>query len=117
MTEKVFSADGEMFYEDFCDITYDMEIGDTYYVGEQVHVSPESILSMHSVNSLLEDLDCNLFDELHLDDMDDCFQDVTKEAKEELLAFLKTWTHMHVEVPYWNVKNIKEVLATQEDLE
>lgn len=117
MNNKVFSADGEMFYEDFCDITYDMEVGDTYYVGEQVQVKPESILSMHSVDSLLEDLDCKLFDEVNLEDMDDCFQDVTKEAKEELLAFLKDWALRYVDVPYWNVKNIKEVVATQDDLE
>lgn len=117
MTNKVFSADGEVFYEDFYDITYDMDVGDTYYVGEQVHISPEGCLSGHDIDSFLEDLDCRLYDYIHVEEMDDCFQDVTKEAKQELLDFVKEWAKKYVSIPYWNALNIQEKVTTKEDLE
>lgn len=119
MSNTIFSIDGENFY-DFCHIEsdlYDIEIGDIYYTGEKVSVNPEDILDMYSVDNLLTDLDCSLFDELNNEDADYCFQDVTKEEKEELLNLLKDWTKRYVKIPYWSVRNIEEVVVTKEDWE
>lgn len=118
MTENIaYSTNGEDFYEEFCDISYDLEEGSIYYEGEQMYIAPENCISSYDVDSFLENLDCGLYDSIHAEEIDDCFQDVSKEAKEELLDLVKEWAGKHVKIPYWNVTNVVEKVATKEDLE
>lgn len=110
---KVYSMDGEFYYEDFPD---DLELGDTYYEADQVEVLPEKCIGAFDIDSFLEDLDCRLEDCVNVEGMDDCFQAVTKEQKKELLDLVKAWAKKYVDIPYWNVMNAVEKIATEDDV-
>ena len=110
---KVYSNDGEAYYHYFPD---DLEVGDNYYEADQVELLPENCIGGHDIDSFLEDLDCRLYDRINIESMDDCFQAVTKEQKKELLGLVKAWAKKCVDIPYWNVVNAVEKIATEDDV-
>lgn len=110
---KVYSNDGEAYYHYFPD---DLEVGDNYYEADKVEIVPAKLIDLHDIDSFLEDLDCRLFDCVNVEGMDDCFKSVEKEYKQKLLDFIQQWSNKYVNIPYWNVVNAVEQIATEDDV-
>lgn len=111
--DKVYSKDGEFYYDRF---PSDMELGSIYYEADKVNITPEQCVTEHTIDGLLEDLDCSLHDRVNVEDMDSCFQVVRQEDKQELLKLVQQWVKKHVHIPYWNVANAEKRVATEDDI-
>lgn len=111
MNEKCYSADGEQFSLDMQSATYESSVGDTIYVGEA---------SQPCASRYVPDADwvIEYMGEQADDDIGEAAEDwpdVSKEAKQELEAFLKDWAVRNCQVNFYRVKNVQEYVLTEGD--
>lgn len=62
----------------------------------------------------------DMLSERAYDNLGECAEDfpnVSKEAIKELNDFLKDWIRKHDSTPYYIVKNVEEIILTQEDID
>lgn len=112
MKEQCYSDDGEYYHSDICSAIYDKEVGDVIYIGETVHPC---------ASEFVPDADWVLghMGEQAYDNLGECAEDwpdVSKEAEQELEAFLKDWAVRHCKVSFYKVTNEREYVLTAEDV-
>ena len=120
---KCYSLDNEEFnYKsvgELIDNCTDRElmVGDAYWEGEFNVVTAEDAMDLNAVDSLLENMDQQVFD-LVGENYDNECSDVSDEAKVELLALISAWAAKHIDLSrYWKiVGNTRECKFTAEDL-
>lgn len=121
-THKCYSRDDETYrFRTLGELLDDMacndelEVGATYYEADCEPVKPA--LFDYRIESLLEELDDDLFEEVG--EVADCdFSSVSDEAKEELCALMRAWIEKHVNVAnYWRITGKpRECVVTAEDV-
>ena len=120
---KCYSLDNEEFnYKsvgELIDNCTDRElmVGDAYWEGEFNVVTAEDAMDLNAVDSLLENMDQQVFD-LVGENYDNECSDVSDEAKVELQALISAWAAKHIDLSrYWKiVGNTRECKFTAEDL-
>ena len=118
---KCWSLNGEDFFDDWWDLIDELEqeelgVGTEYFEGDKVNVRSSNYVSLHGINSMLEQFDDWVYEDVG--EIADCdFYNVSKEAKEELQELIQQWALKHVKLPYWKVQNVVKKVVTQEDLE
>ncbi len=119
--ELAYSTDEENFSKDFCDVLDELRndhadadlIGMTYWVGEKVQ-HPASFYFKRSAQRVVEIAAELAYDEN--EHAEDFTTDVTKEATDELQAFIDAWADKHVKVNFWTAVNVRPMQVTAEDL-
>ncbi len=123
--QKFYSTDDESFnFEsigelmDELDGEGSLEEGRVYYEGEGERVSVETVVTAHTVDHLLENIDENLYEELGECYSND-FSDVTAEEREELRNLIVEWAKKHVRIQrYWKmVGRSEEKRFTKEEVQ
>jgi len=122
MIEKCYSLDGENFALgnlgdaiDACDC--EPKVGDVYFEGDGVRLDPTAGINSWTVESILENMDERVYDEIGEFYENDC-SDVTDDAKTELLEVIEAWARKHIDLSrYFTIQNVRECEFTAEDLE
>jgi hypothetical protein len=123
---KCYSADEESFnIDDFSEVIDKLEnnaiegqsiVGMKYWEADAIPYTHVDVISSHSVYNLLEDLDCQMGDEIP--EFDYLYTEASKEAREELLKLLLQWAEKHVDVSrYYKVRNVVQKTIEADDLE
>ena len=118
---KCWSLNGEDFFDDWFVLIDELEqeelgVGTEYFEGDKVAVRSSDYVSIHGIDSMLEQFDAWVYEDVG--EIADCdFYNVSKEAKEELQELIQQWAEKHVKLPYWKVQNVVKKVVTQEDLE
>lgn len=117
--EFCYSTDEEFFnYIEFGDLLdqiqsdTDMPLGATYWRGEKQELTYAECIN---VDYFLEECDeraCEEIGEIY----DNCFADVSDDAKKELNNLILAWAEKHVNIRFWKVVNVQELKITEEDL-
>ncbi len=121
MTEKCYSLNGEDFFDDWCQLVDNLEQeglgeGAEYFEADKVDVVIKDYVNLHSIISILEDFDDQLYQDVG--EVSDCdFSRVTQDAKQELQELIQTWSEKYVNLPYWKVENVVKNVMTKGDLE
>lgn len=98
---------------DLLDCNDEIEAGAVVYVGTPVRNAPSMFVD--DADNIIERMNERAYDE-HGECAEDFPDDVTKEAKDELTAFLIAWADKHCEARFYSVDNIREHTITAEDL-
>lgn len=109
----VWSTDGETFnFDTLYEAIDDQEVGDTIYYGEKVEVKPQHLMT---ANYIIETIGDNAYD--IVGEFADGFPDISPMAHLELDMFLKEWMDKYCKPTFYSVKNVKEHIVTQEDID
>lgn len=117
MIEKpeCWSVDNEYFNAeslgDLIDGNDNLEVGQMVYVADALIPDPGSYVD---VDSVLEQMGERAFDDCG--EAADVYPDVTGEAKQELDDILKAWARQHCTPRFWEVRNVREYILTEEDI-
>lgn len=119
-TEKCYSSDQENYnYDDLEDLidTIQPEVGQLYWEAEKVNCVSTDPINSHTVDSLLENFDERMYEELGEVYDNDC-SDATAEAKAALKELLEDWAKKYINLNrYWRVTGTPvEKKFTAEDL-
>jgi hypothetical protein len=122
-TTIFYSTDNESFNHDdlgsLIDYMDDPQVGDVYYEADGVKLLPTAGINAHTVDSILENMDERIYDEIgDTYDTQNCF-DVSDEAKVELRELLEAWATKHIDLSrYWKlIGDSRECRLTTDDLE
>jgi hypothetical protein len=99
---------------DLLDCHDELEAGTVVYVGAPVRNAPSTFIG--DADDIIERMGERAYDE-HGECAEDFPDDVSKEAKDELTAFLVAWADKHCEARFYGVENIRPYTITAEDLE
>lgn len=97
---------------DLLDSNDELEVGSVVYVGRPARYAPSTYIG--DAEDIIERMGERAYDE-HGEFADD-FPDVSKEAKDELTAFLIAWADKHCEVRFYSVEDVRPYTITAEDL-
>jgi hypothetical protein len=118
-----YSVDNESFnHGDFGSLIDYMDapqVGDVYCEADGVKLPPTAGINAHTVDSILENMDQRIYDEIgDAYDVQDCFG-VSDEAKAELRQLLEAWATKHIDLSRcWKlIGDSRECRLTAEDLE
>lgn len=118
---KCYSIDNETFNDDslsdLIDGMDDPQVGDTYYEADCVTLEPIEGINGYTVDSILENMDERIYDELG-ECYDNTCSNVPNEAKAELRGLLELWAMKHIDLSsYWKiVGKTRECKLTADDL-
>jgi hypothetical protein len=121
MTNKCYSLNDEDFnYSSFGELLSIMDepmVGVTYWEADCKTMTTEDVMSVHTVNSLLEGMDEQAYEEIGEVYDNEC-SDVSDEAKAELQALISAWATKHINLGrFWKiVGKTRECKLTAEDL-
>lgn len=118
MTEKCWSLDGELFYDNWStllDEGYILE-GMEYFEGDKNPCQINDYIDLYAIENLLEQFDEQVYEDIG-ECYDNCFTNVSKEALVELKDLIQQWAEKYVSLPYWKVDNAVKKVITKEDLE
>lgn len=118
MTEKCWSLDGELFFDDWSELldnSHALE-GMEYFEGDKNPCQIKNYIDMYAIESLLEQFDERVYEDIG-ECYDNCFTNVPKEASIELKELIQQWAEKYVSLPYWRVENAVKKVITKEDLE
>jgi hypothetical protein len=119
--EKCYSLNDEEFnfkeMGDLIDAHEDPKVGTTYWEADCRPMQPTDGINTHTVESLLENMDERLYEDLDEIYDNEC-SDVSDEAKAELHGLLHSWAIKHIDLSrYWKiVGKSRECKFTAEDL-
>jgi hypothetical protein len=116
-----YSLDDEYFkYDTYLGAIFEMEspkVGDVYYSCEAIPVNVERLVREYFIDSLLESIDDELYDEIA---NEDCFlfKNGSREAKLELHDMIVQWTKKNtaIESYFTFVGKSTKHFVTEEDL-
>lgn len=109
--DKVYSTCGETFNYD----QIDFDIGDTYFSGTVVEVSPQSLLSKWTVDTIVEQMEERLYEEVGEASYDAL--NIPEDKKQELLLIISDFVKENATVSCYKVEDIKEHILTVDDLD
>lgn len=110
-TDIAYSTDEETFHSDICSAIYDSLPGDTLFYGESVTPCPSAFVP--DAGWIIEYMYERAYDN-HGEWVEDNLT-VSKEAEQELEAFLKDWAVRNVKVSFYSVEKIQSRALTEED--
>ena len=116
MAEMVYSRDGETYYEpgDFIDVYGDeLEPGEVVHEGERVTKPAGAYLGGSVVDRIVEDMSENAFEEVG-ECIPDDWPSVDQKKCDELQKLVSDWLDTNVPVPFWSVRNARELTLTAE---
>lgn len=111
MADMAYSTNEETFYSDLQSATYDSSPGDLLYYGDAV--TPCASDFVPDAEHIVEYMYDRAYDN-HGEWVEDNLT-VSKDAEAELEAFLKEWAVRNVKVTFYDVRNVKTRLLTEED--
>lgn len=122
-TQTFYSLDNESFNHDslgaLIDYMDDPQVGDIYYEADGVTLQPTAGINDWTVETILENMDERIYDEIGDSyDTRECFE-VSDEAKAELRQLLEAWATKHIDLSrYWKlIGDSRERRFTAEDLD
>ena len=122
-TQTFYSVDNESFNHgdlgSLIDYLLAPQVGDVYYEADGVKLLPTAGINDWTVDSILENMDERIYDEIGDSyDTQNCF-DVSDEAKAELRQLLEAWATKHIDLSrYWKlIGDSRECRLTTDDLE
>lgn len=116
MDDLCYSRDGETYYElgSFIDMYGDeLEPGDVIYEAEQVQKPASAYLSRYALDSMFENMSEAAFEDVGEHVADD-WPDLGPEKRDELRKMLSDWLDANVQVPFWSIRNDRELTLTAE---
>lgn len=115
--KESWSRDGEEFrYDDLDDLVGsndDLKPGDRVYVGEAV---PPNVKHLCDANDVIDTINDRSYD-VGGEYAEGCVDGISKEARDELDAFLAAWIAKNCDLSFYTVKNIKPYVLTADDIQ